>query len=76
MTTDIERRVGNLLQKSKEVSYSNAYSGASSQMPGPSSQTTSTTGDHLTSEIGVTKEKFSIELRDLQNSRKVLVRII
>ncbi|CAA6655320.1 unnamed protein product [Spirodela intermedia] len=55
MTTDIERRVGNLLQKSKEVSHSTAYSGASSQTPGPSLRTT---------------EKFSIELRDLQSSRK------
>ncbi|CAA7390557.1 unnamed protein product [Spirodela intermedia] len=70
MTTDIERRVGNLLQKSKEVSHSTAYSGASSQTPGPSLRTTGTTECHVTSEIGVTKEKFSIELRDLQSSRK------
>ena len=72
MTSDIEKRVGNLLEKSKELTHSNAYGGSSSQTHDLSLQTTGAIGNQSKAEIGASKGNFSIELRNLQNSRKVL----
>ncbi|XP_078427816.1 RNA helicase family protein isoform X2 [Wolffia australiana] len=70
MTSDIERRVGNLLEKSKEVSRSGSYGAASSQTPGRPIQTSGSSGFQETSEMGVNKEKFSMDLKNMQDFRK------
>ncbi|MQL71690.1 hypothetical protein Taro_003989 [Colocasia esculenta] len=70
MSTEIERRVGNLLTKSKEVSYASGSNGSSGQTSSPSLSNIGTTEGHSNSEAEAAKEKFSVELRDMQNSRK------
>ncbi|KAK1283145.1 putative pre-mRNA-splicing factor ATP-dependent RNA helicase [Acorus calamus] len=70
MSTETEKRVENLLAKSKETPYVNGSSGESSQTTKPSLPAASTSKSNSAAQADVEKENFSMELRKLQNAKK------
>lgn len=71
MSTETERRVENLLTRSKEALTINDSAGPSAPSGKQSFPGTSTTESDSTSKVD--KQRFSAQLRDLQNSKKVLL---
>ncbi|EHA8587102.1 putative protein BREAST CANCER SUSCEPTIBILITY 1 [Cocos nucifera] len=71
MSTETERRVENLLARSKETLTINDSTSTSIQMARQSVPNMGVSKPESTEDDNAFKEKFNIELRDLQNSRKV-----
>ncbi|KAJ6790773.1 putative DExH-box ATP-dependent RNA helicase DExH1 [Iris pallida] len=69
MSTETERRVENLLSRSKDTSVINDTASSSSHMSTRSLSEKMRTNDEPVAEVNAIKDKFSAELRDLQNSR-------
>ncbi|XP_019705493.1 DExH-box ATP-dependent RNA helicase DExH1 isoform X2 [Elaeis guineensis] len=70
MSTETERRVENLLARSKETLTINDSTTTSIQMARQSVPNVAVSKPESTEDDNAFKEKFNIELRDLQNSRK------
>ncbi|XP_008802398.1 DExH-box ATP-dependent RNA helicase DExH1 isoform X2 [Phoenix dactylifera] len=70
MSTETERRVENLLARSKETLTINDTASTSIQMARQSVPNMAVSKPELTEDDNAFKEKFNIELRDLQHSRK------
>lgn len=79
MSTETERRVENLLAKSIGTSgiigSNSTSSPTSSQGSKQSLPNMVTTNGESTAQLGVPKEKFSLELRDMQISKKVYAKL-
>ncbi|XP_072988062.1 DExH-box ATP-dependent RNA helicase DExH1 isoform X2 [Typha latifolia] len=70
MSTETERRVENILARSKEILTINDSAGTSANICKQSLVGTSVTKSESTSDVDAVKQKFSAELRDLQKSKK------
>ncbi|XP_072956855.1 DExH-box ATP-dependent RNA helicase DExH1 [Typha angustifolia] len=70
MSTETERRVENILARSKEILTINDSAGTSANIYKQSLAGTSVTKSESTSDVDAVKQKFSAELRDLQKSKK------
>ena len=75
MSTETERRVENLLARSTETSSANGSSSTSSQISKQSLPNKVTTIGESTEQVDGAREKISLELRDLQNSKKVHIKV-
>lgn len=71
MSSETERRVENLLSRSKETFTINDSTSTSIQRARQSIPNMAVSKPESTEDDNAFKEKFNIELRDLQNSRKV-----
>lgn len=75
MSTETERRVENLLAKSTQTSSTSGTSNTFTSTSKQSSPHVVNGNDESTAQVDASKKKFSLELRDLQNSKKVFMKV-
>lgn len=72
MSTETERRVVNLLARSKDISTQSSSTSTFTQAEKQPLSSVPISRSESSSSFDTMKEKFSSELRELQNSKKVL----
>lgn len=74
MSTELERRVENLLTRSIDTSSTNGSSSTSSHTSKQSLPNMVTSNGESTTQVDVDKARISLDLRDLQNFKKVHIK--